>query len=188
MRSALAVMFNSNVEPKRRMKATAVPRSRAGKTRVGVTRRTRRPTPRPGSSGTRSPAATFPDGAGITSRRSRRTRSTGPPRSRRAPHLKEPLNQMSFDVPSAHVRDPPESSQSERTALSAKPRSLQRDPTSLTPRDDPSHAEEVKLASQLLVRVQTARFGPIGMEQLWNRGGAAGGKGWARRRPENGLN
>src|SRR2546430_16042823 len=31
-------------------------------------------------------------------------------------------------------------------------------------------------------------FGPIGMEQLWNRGGATGGKGSARGTPENGLN
>src|SRR2546422_2628672 len=31
-------------------------------------------------------------------------------------------------------------------------------------------------------------FGPIGMEQLWNRGGATGGKGSGGQKPENGLN
>jgi hypothetical protein len=31
-------------------------------------------------------------------------------------------------------------------------------------------------------------FGPIGMEQVWNRGGAPGGKRSARETPENGLN
>ena len=34
---------------------------------------------------------------------------------------------------------------------------------------------------------QTARFGAIEVEQLWNRGGATGGKGSALRRDENGL-
>ena len=33
---------------------------------------------------------------------------------------------------------------------------------------------------------KTARFRPIGMEQLWNRGGATGGKGLARRNRRNG--
>ena len=36
-------------------------------------------------------------------------------------------------------------------------------------------------------RVKAARFGPIGMEQLWNRGGATGGKRSALRSAENGL-
>jgi hypothetical protein len=35
---------------------------------------------------------------------------------------------------------------------------------------------------------KAAVFGAIGMEQLWNRGGATGGKGSTHRRPENGLN
>jgi EmrB/QacA subfamily drug resistance transporter len=39
----------------------------------------------------------------------------------------------------------------------------------------------------LLVQRQSARFGPIGMEQLWNRGGATGGKSSGRQRPEDGL-
>jgi hypothetical protein len=37
------------------------------------------------------------------------------------------------------------------------------------------------------VRLQTARFRPIGMEQLWNRGGATAGKRSALRPGENGL-
>jgi hypothetical protein len=36
-------------------------------------------------------------------------------------------------------------------------------------------------------RRQSARFRRIGMEQLWNRGGATGGKGSSRRTLENGL-
>src|SRR5438874_5477524 len=31
------------------------------------------------------------------------------------------------------------------------------------------------------------RFGPIGMEQLWNRGGATGGKGSSRQKPQKWL-
>src|SRR5437867_3516724 len=34
---------------------------------------------------------------------------------------------------------------------------------------------------------QSARFGPIGMEQLWNRGGATAGKRSALRKGENGF-
>jgi hypothetical protein len=45
---------------------------------------------------------------------------------------------------------------------------------------DPSLYEVVNLRFHLLVDLQTARFGPIGMEQLWNRGGATGGKGSVR--------
>src|SRR5207247_10462412 len=51
----------------------------------------------------------------------------------------------------------------------------------------PPCTEGVNLRMRLLVDDQTARFGPIGMEQLWNRGGATGGKGSALRRDENGL-
>ena len=40
----------------------------------------------------------------------------------------------------------------------------------------------------LLPHLKIARFGRIGMEQLWNRGGAIGGKGSARRTPKDGLN
>jgi hypothetical protein len=40
----------------------------------------------------------------------------------------------------------------------------------------------------LLLHLKTARFGRIGMEQLWNRGGAIGGKGSAHRTSKNGLN
>jgi hypothetical protein len=36
--------------------------------------------------------------------------------------------------------------------------------------------------------VQNGRFRPIGMEQLWNRGGATGRKRSARQTPINGLN
>ena len=36
-------------------------------------------------------------------------------------------------------------------------------------------------------QLQTARFGPIAMEQSWNSGGATGCKPSARQRPENGL-
>jgi hypothetical protein len=52
---------------------------------------------------------------------------------------------------------------------------------------NPLSTQGVNLRFQLLVDVQTARFGPIGMEQLWNRGGATGGKRSARQRRENGL-
>jgi hypothetical protein len=45
----------------------------------------------------------------------------------------------------------------------------------------PLYTEVVNLRFHLLVDLQTARFGPIGMEQLWNRGGATGGKGSVRR-------
>src|SRR5947209_20386 len=51
----------------------------------------------------------------------------------------------------------------------------------------PPCTEAVGRASVLLVQPQTARFGPIGMEQLWNRGGATSGKGSGRQKPENRL-
>jgi hypothetical protein len=35
---------------------------------------------------------------------------------------------------------------------------------------------------------QTARFGPIGMEQVWSRAGATGGKRSARQSTKNELN
>jgi hypothetical protein len=43
-------------------------------------------------------------------------------------------------------------------------------------------------ASGLLIQRQTPRFAPIAMEQLWNRGGATGGKRSTHRGPENRLN
>jgi len=49
------------------------------------------------------------------------------------------------------------------------------------------YKEGVNVCFQLPVDIQTARFGPIEMEQLWNRGGATGGKGSTRRTLENGL-
>jgi hypothetical protein len=52
----------------------------------------------------------------------------------------------------------------------------------------PLNTEVVSRAPGLLVQRQTARFGPIGMEQLWNRGGATGGKSSGRQKPENRLN
>jgi hypothetical protein len=52
----------------------------------------------------------------------------------------------------------------------------------------PLYTEVVSRAPGLLVQRQTARFGPIGMEQLWNRGGATGGKSSGRQKPENRLN
>jgi hypothetical protein len=42
------------------------------------------------------------------------------------------------------------------------------------------YTEGVTLRFSCLVDVQSARFGPIGMEQLWNSGGATGGKRLAR--------
>ena len=46
----------------------------------------------------------------------------------------------------------------------------------------------VDLHLQSLPGSKARVFGPIGMEQLWNRGGATGGKRSARETPENGLN
>ena len=40
----------------------------------------------------------------------------------------------------------------------------------------------------LLVQRQTERFGPIEMEQLWNRRGETAGKGSGRQKPANRLN
>jgi hypothetical protein len=37
-------------------------------------------------------------------------------------------------------------------------------------------------------RAKAPVFGPIGMEQLWNRGGATGGKGSGDQKPEMALN
>jgi hypothetical protein len=48
--------------------------------------------------------------------------------------------------------------------------------------------EGVDLPSLLSVGREASRFGPIAMEQVWNRWGATGGKRSARLRPENGLN
>jgi hypothetical protein len=48
----------------------------------------------------------------------------------------------------------------------------------------PLYTEVVSRAPGLLVQRQTARFGPMGMEQLWNRGGATGGKRSGRQKPE----
>jgi hypothetical protein len=56
--------------------------------------------------------------------------------------------------------------------------------------DDHSSITEgvVDLHPRSLRGAKARVFGPIGMEQLWNRGGATGGKRSARGTPENGLN
>jgi hypothetical protein len=48
----------------------------------------------------------------------------------------------------------------------------------------PPGTDVVSRASGYWSSAKTARFGPIGMEQLWNRGGATGGKRSAGQKPE----
>jgi len=48
--------------------------------------------------------------------------------------------------------------------------------------------DDVDLNLSVVAGAKARVFGPIGMEQLWNRGGATGGKGSTRQSRENRLN
>jgi hypothetical protein len=48
--------------------------------------------------------------------------------------------------------------------------------------------DDVDLNLSVVAEAKARVFGPIGMEQLWNRGGATGGKRSGRPSREKGLN
>jgi len=77
----------------------------------------------------------------------------------------------------------------QRVRLAGDPKRLElaRNPCHRLPPVCRLDGKKVKLASRLPAQVQTARFGPIGMEQSWNRGGATVGKRSALRPGDNGL-